>query len=81
MLTYGITEADWDSMFERQGRVCAICRTSDPGSGAGGEWNTDHDHKTGRVRGILCWVCNVGIGKFEDDPERLRRAALYLEET
>lgn len=39
----------------------------------------DHDHKTGVVRGILCHYCNVAIGYLEDDPERVRAAADYLE--
>ncbi len=69
---YGLTEAEWQELFERQGRRCAIC-------GEGGtRWSVDHDHATGRIRGILCRACNTGIGLFRDDPARLLSAIRYL---
>ena len=40
----------------------------------------DHDHKTGKIRGLLCISCNVGLGHFQDDVELLRSAILYLQE-
>ena len=40
----------------------------------------DHNHETGDVRGVLCWNCNVGLGFFEDKPESLARAIIYLRE-
>lgn len=40
----------------------------------------DHCHTTGKVRGILCDDCNISLGKMADDPERLKRAAVYLEQ-
>ena len=39
----------------------------------------DHDHKTGKIRSILCNKCNVGLGMFNDDTAVLRRAAKYIE--
>ena len=73
---YGITQEQWDALFAAQGFACAICRTIDPGTKAG--WQTDHCHGSGRLRGILCFGCNNGLGRFGDDPDRLRLAADYL---
>jgi hypothetical protein len=72
---YGLTQADWDALIERQGNRCAICRTDKPG-GRGERWHIDHD--TGRVRGLLCGRCNSAIGMLQHDPEIIRAAALYV---
>lgn len=61
-------------LIEQEG-LCAICRQPSDGR----RLDIDHDHKTDRVRGLLCRKCNLSIGKFEDDPNMLRRAAEYLE--
>lgn len=60
-------------MVERQNGKCPICRSS-----LGEKPHVDHDHMTGAIRGILCFNCNAGLGKYGDDPERLVRAAQYL---
>lgn len=70
MAKYGLTEKEYVSILLLQGWVCAICE--------GEPTDVDHDHVTGRVRGILCRACNTGIGHFEDDPMRLEAAASYL---
>lgn len=77
---YGITRNEWEQMFAAQDNMCAICKTQDPGLGANGQWNTDHDHQTGKVRGILCWTCNTALGKFKDSTDILRSALAYLED-
>ena len=68
---YGIGADEFDALLAKQGGVCRICGRPDPE-------HVDHDHKTGRVRGILCFNCNGGLGQFADDVDRLESAAHYL---
>ena len=77
---HGISDSERDRMLASQGGACAICETVLPVGGRTG-LHVDHDHVTGKVRGILCMNCNMGIGKFHDSSERLRKAAGYLERT
>ena len=74
---YGITLADYERMFAEQGGVCGICKKFRV-SKSHPRLNVDHDHKTGRVRGLLCWMCNRGIGLLGDSRERILSAAEYL---
>lgn len=74
---YGITEEDYDRLLAAQGGACAICRVRAEDS-RGFRPHIDHCHKSGRVRGILCGMCNKGIGNLRDDPEILRNAIAYL---
>lgn len=75
---YGITIADYNAILEEQDGKCAICGTSDPrGQGV---FHIDHNHVTGKVRGLLCCDCNTGIGSLKDSPEVLLSALNYLEE-
>jgi recombination endonuclease VII len=71
---YGISKADFDLMMMEQGGLCALC-----GLALEGKFGVDHDHKTGRVRGILHNNCNVILGMAKDDPILLRKATSYLE--
>jgi len=71
---YGIGADDFDRMVADQGGVCLICERPDPE-------HVDHDHVTGKVRGILCFNCNGGLGQFKDDIDALLAAAAYLERT
>jgi len=76
---YGITQEDYDAMLAAQDGVCAICGGPPRGRGKLNDvFVVDHDHNTGVIRGLLCSPCNTAVGQMDDDPERLRRAAVYL---
>jgi len=72
---YGISLEEYDLLFKSQGKTCAICK-SKKSSGKG--WHTDHDHKTGAIRGILCHFCNLALGHFKDDPDIMKHSIKYL---
>jgi predicted nucleic acid-binding Zn ribbon protein len=74
---YGISQAEYEAKLAEQDGRCAICR-SDEWPGKDNRPQTDHDHVTGRFRGILCGNCNNGLGMFDEDAARLRAAADYL---
>jgi hypothetical protein len=61
------------NLIEKQNGACAICQRSDE------KLVLDHCHATGGIREALCHKCNIGLGMAEDDPERLRAMAVYLE--
>lgn len=75
---YGVEAEDVEAMMAAQKNACAICR----GQFAETRWEracVDHCHKTGAIRGLLCFWCNTGLGKFKDDSAALRAAADYLD--
>lgn len=73
---YGITLEQREALLRAQDGVCAICEQVELiGIGLA----VDHDHVTGKIRGLLCMRCNTALGRFRDDPKLLRRAAEYLE--
>lgn len=69
----GISEEGYQDLFKRQGGKCAICLKASKK-----RLSVDHDHKTGKVRGLLCTRCNQGLGYFKDDLKRLKGAISYL---
>lgn len=79
MKQFGITPDDYDRMLNEQNGGCAIC-DSDKSGNRSKNFMIDHDHETGKVRGLLCYRCNQAIGAFDDNPDLLRKAATYLED-
>lgn len=88
---YGLSEAQYTQMFVGQGCCCAICRTPLKSQldttreftnrvKISGVAYVDHDHSSGTVRGLLCFSCNIILGKAKDSEKVLLQAARYLRE-
>ena len=76
--SYGIGLADYNQLLEKQGGGCAICGGPPRGGRSKKYFHVDHDHVTGKVRGLLCHYCNTAIGSLQESPERLAKAIEYL---
>ena len=72
---YRITPEEYDALLEEQGGGCAICGRAPREDIA---LHVDHEHTTGRIRGLLCFRCNNALGDFDDDHDRLSAALAYL---
>ena len=76
---YGVSQEWYDQKLEEQNHACYICNRPHA-DGRYGQLYVDHDHKTGKVRGLLCQDCNHGLGKFFDNVDYLEKAIMYLRE-
>jgi len=73
---YNLTYPQYYEMLRSQGGACAICGSYPKKA----RLHIDHDHETGKVRGLLCYRCNYGMAQFfDEDPMKLHRAGTYLE--
>lgn len=72
---FGLTLEEYDNMLKRQNDGCAICGKR---CSTGNRLAVDHDHVTGRVRGLLCSKHNKALGSFSDNADLLRAAIRYL---
>jgi len=71
---FGITYQDYMDMLEKQNNKCAICETDMSIK----KLVIDHDHKTGKIRGLLCNPCNTAIGSLGDSLKNINNAAKFL---
>jgi len=74
---YGIDLVSYNALLEKQGGGCAICG-GPPNGRSADAFHVDHDHATGKVRGLLCHHCNTAIGSLRDDVSLIEKAAAYL---
>jgi hypothetical protein len=80
---YGLSPEDYEKALSEQRGCCAICGAAEHASKTRGgqhRFHIDHDHKTGRVRGLLCANCNRMIGQAKESVDVLWEAIAYLEE-
>ena len=82
---YGLTPESYDKLFEIQGGVCAICGEAETLSQSykGNPYGlkrlaVDHNHRNGKVRGLLCSRCNLVLGRVEENPDVLRKMISYI---
>lgn len=73
---YGLTKEQWQQLFDAQDKRCKCCGTTTPGHKFG--WHTDHDHKTGAVRGIICARCNLILGWMGDNEASVEKTTAML---
>lgn len=81
LLKYGLNSETYSEILKKQNYVCAICLKQETTLHSNGQiklLSIDHDHITGKVRGLLCQKCNFAIGHLNDDPYLCQRAAQYL---
>lgn len=76
LASHRLTLAGYKRMYASQDGACAICEAKREPMGL----VIDHNHATGKVRGLLCNACNIGIGHLKDSPDVLEAALQYLEE-
>ncbi|WP_347178584.1 endonuclease VII domain-containing protein [Streptomyces iconiensis] len=67
-----MTIEERQALVDGQFGICPICLKPEP-------QHVDHDHVTGRVRGVLCFSCNAALGQLKDRPDVMRRAIAYVE--
>lgn len=75
---YGISQEQYEALLKEQDNKCKIC--GNPETGSKECLSIDHCHSTGKIRGLLCHLCNVGLGSFKDNIENIEKAIKYLQE-
>jgi len=79
---YGVTQEQYEALVSQQNNCCAICKQPEREMDGQHGWpldlSVDHDHVTGKVRGLLCRQCNIALGRFQESVAVLESAIIYL---
>lgn len=78
---YGLLIDDYNRLLVEQGNGCKICKKQHTADVKRGRLYVDHDHATGKIRGLLCGACNSALGYFCDNIDLLLEAVKYLKST
>jgi len=79
---YGISLERYSEMFAEQNGLCYICGRPEQRTSKSGKimaLDVDHNHRTGEIRKLLCHACNVSVGFLDENPNRMRKLAEYVE--
>lgn len=76
-MKYGITLEEFEALWKKQNGLCAICKR--PLTRRKHGYSVDHNHKTNKIRGLLCGNCNFLLGNSHENPQILEQAILYLQ--
>lgn len=80
---FGLSLKNYNKMLEKQNNVCAICGCPEKNKAWSGiikRLSIDHNHKTGKIRGLLCDNCNRGLGYFKENTLILVKTIEYLQQ-
>lgn len=78
---YNLDFGDYELLYKKQNGKCAICSSGENGYLGKKRLAVDHCHETGKIRGLLCSGCNNALGHFKDNPDLIKKALIYLDET
>lgn len=73
---YGITLDDYQNMLQKQNHICSICKSVEKTKNR--TLSVDHDHKTNKIRELLCQRCNAALGMLEEDPRIIGNLLDYI---
>lgn len=78
--SFGISIEQYKTLKELQNNKCAICKNNETVvcKGKLRELSIDHNHMTGKVRGLLCYACNVSLGLLKENTQTLKQMILYI---
>lgn len=76
---YGLSKEQYKALLQRQKGCCALCEKPPKQGARNGKLSVDHNHRNNKVRGLLCVLCNIMLGRFKDDTKKFQKVIRYLQ--